>query len=230
MGAIWGEGRWSPWWWSSLSLDSSVGGIDEAGRGAVLGPLVIAGVALRASVLESLRQAGVRDSKQLSPQRREKLYATIINLADRVEVIEVSPQEIDSRYRRGLNLNQLELIKMAQIALRLGVKTVYVDAVDVDEQRFAKQLSEKAPNVVFISEHAADSKYTVTAAASIVAKVTRDRRIAELRQIYGDIGSGYPSDPRTVAFLERYYVEHGLIPEFARATWKSIRKNLGSSV
>ena len=94
---------------------------------------------------------GVRDSKQLSPFRREKLYSVITRVADKVEVVEVSPQEIDSRYRHGLNLNQLELIKMAQISLRLGVNTVYVDAVDVDEERFREELSKRAPNIVFVS-------------------------------------------------------------------------------
>lgn len=188
---------------------------------------MIAGVALKNSLLEELKRMGVRDSKQLSPFRREKLYSVITRVADKVEVVEVSPQEIDSRYRHGLNLNQLELIKMAQISLRLGVNTVYVDAVDVDEERFREELFKRAPNIVFVSEHEADSKYTVTAAASIVAKVTRDRRIAELNKFYGDVGSGYPSDPRTMRFIREYYVKTGSLPEFARTTWKSIRRTLG---
>lgn len=188
---------------------------------------MIAGVALKKSLLEELKRMGVRDSKQLSPYRREKLYSVIASVADRIEVVEVSPQEIDSRYRHGLNLNQLELIKMAQISLRLGVRTVYVDAVDVDEGRFGEELSKRAPNIAFVSEHEADSKYTVTAAASIVAKVTRDRRIAGLNRVYGDVGSGYPSDPRTMRFIREYYVKTGALPEFARKTWKSIRRALG---
>jgi len=147
-------------------------------------------------------------------------------LADKVEVVEVSPQEIDSRHKHGLNLNQLEVVKMAQIALRIGVVEVYVDAVDVDEQRFKEELSKRAPNIVFISEHAADSKYTVTAAASIVAKVTRDRRIGELKKTYGEVGSGYPSDPRTIRFLKDYYVKTGTIPPFVRGSWKSVKKAL----
>lgn len=205
-----------------------MGGIDEAGRGALLGPLVIAGVAVNRSLLDWLKRVGVRDSKQLSPAARERLYPLIVGAAHRVEVVEVSPQEIDLKRKHGLNLNQLELAKMAQIALRLGAGEIYVDAVDVDERRFKEELSRRVPGVTFVSEHEADSRYTVTAAASIVAKVTRDRRIEELRKLYGEVGSGYPSDPRTIRFLKQYYVATGKIPDFVRTSWKSVRKTLGN--
>lgn len=211
----------------TLSSDQPVGGIDEAGRGSLLGPLVIAGVAIRRPLLDKLKELGVKDSKKLSRTTRERLYKVIVSLADRVEVVEVSPQEIDLKRRHGLNLNQIEVSKMAQIALKLGVQEIYVDAVDVDEQRFREELSKRAPNISFVSEHAADEKYTVTAAASIVAKVTRDRRIDELRRLYGEVGSGYPSDPRTIRFLKEYYVKTGSVPEFVRSTWKSVGKTLG---
>ncbi|MEM3795171.1 MAG: ribonuclease HII [Thermoprotei archaeon] len=200
--------------------------MDEAGRGALLGPLVIAGVAIKKPRLDELKRIGVRDSKQLSPTRRERLYPIITSMADKVEVVEITPQEIDSRSKHGYNLNQLELLKMAQISLKLGVGEIFVDAVDVDERRFCVELTKRAPNTVFICEHEADSKYTVTSAASIVAKVTRDRRISELKKIYGEVGSGYPSDPRTISFVREYYVKTGAIPEFARRTWKTLRRTL----
>ncbi|MCL5788811.1 MAG: ribonuclease HII [Candidatus Marsarchaeota archaeon] len=205
-------------------LGACVGGIDEAGRGALLGPLVVAGVAVDEDSLVRLKSFGVRDSKQLSPRRREQLYPLIREAARKVSVIEISPHEIDVRGKRGINLNELELQKMAQIAESLGCETVYVDAVDTDEQRFGAMLSKRVPGIRFVSEHRADEVYVVTGAASIVAKVTRDARIRELQGVYGPLGSGYPSDPRTTEFVKRYYITEGRLPDFVRSTWKTVAK------
>jgi ribonuclease HII len=204
--------------------EEPIGGIDEAGRGSLLGPLVIAGVAARREALEKFRQFGVRDSKKLSPLQRERLYSVIKSLSDRIELVEVSPQEIDARSKKHINLNELEVIKMAQISLALKCKTIYVDAVDTDEKRFRDELSKRVPGVFFVSEHAADEKYLVTAAASIVAKVTRDSRIHDLKKLYGEIGSGYPSDIRTINFIKDYFVRHGSLPDFARKSWKTVSR------
>lgn len=206
-----------------------VGGVDEAGRGALLGPLVIAGVRARKQILERFEESGVRDSKKLSPQRREKLYNVIKSLSDKIEVVEVSPQEIDARSKRHINLNELEVAKMAQISSTLECGTIYVDAVDTDEERFRNELLKRVPGVVFVSEHAADEKYLITAAASIIAKVTRDRRIQELKGVYGEIGSGYPSDTRTINFVKEYFVKHGSLPDFVRKTWKTVDRLSGAN-
>jgi ribonuclease HII len=206
------------------SLDELVGGIDEAGRGSLIGPLVIAGVAVLRSELDTLKKLGVKDSKKLTPSARKRLFEQIVRISKKLEVIEVSPQEIDLREKRGLNLNELELAKMAQISKALGCSTIYVDAVDTDEVRFGVELSKRVPGVNFVSEHKADSKYVVTSAASIVAKVVRDERIEEIKSKYGDVGSGYPSDQRTLKFVTQYFVEHGTLPEFVRKSWKTLLK------
>ena len=204
----------------------SIAGLDEAGRGPVFGPMVLCGVKFEERGLEELKAAGVRDSKLLSPRRRETLARAITGKAAGLEIVEFSPVEIDEfRLLKKINLNELEAKTFAQIIDRLNPKFAYLDSPDPDsklfEQRVQKYLNIKPKLVV---ENFADRKYVIVAAASIVAKVRRDKRIAELRERYGDFGSGYSSDPRTIVFLERWVREHGKLPEFARKSWKTAQR------
>ncbi len=202
-----------------------VGG-DEAGRGPVFGPMVLCGVMFEQRTLDELKAAGVRDSKLLSPRRRETLAGIITEKALRVEIVELSPTEIDeSRFVKKINLNELEAKTFAQIIDRLKPKLAYLDSPDPNpklfEQRIRKYLKTEPKLVV---ENFADRKYVAVAAASIIAKVRRDQRIAELRERYGDFGSGYPADVRTIAFLESWVREHGKLPEFARRSWETAQR------
>lgn len=203
-----------------------IAGADEAGRGPVFGPMVLCGVLLDERMLEGLKTAGVRDSKLLTPKRRETLAELISQKAAKCEIVELSPAEIDeSRLVKKINLNELEAMKFAQILDRLKPEIAYVDSTDPNpamfKERIQRHLQTKTKLVV---ENFADRKYVVVAAASIVAKVRRDQRINELRKRYGDLGSGYSSDPRTIAFLERWVREHGKLPEFARKSWETAQR------
>ncbi|HIP74978.1 MAG TPA: ribonuclease HII [Thermococcus paralvinellae] len=201
-----------------------LGGIDEAGRGPVIGPLVIAAVVIDEENLGRLEALGVRDSKALTPERRKKLFNEITALLDDYAIIELSPEQIDGR--KG-TMNELEIENFIKALNSLKVKpdVVYVDAADVDAGRFGEIIKKRlnfSPKI--IAEHKADAKYLPVSAASILAKVTRDRAIEKLKEQYGEIGSGYPSDPRTRKFLEDYYKEHGKFPPMVRKSWKTLKK------
>jgi ribonuclease HII len=209
-------------------MNMRVGGIDEAGRGCVLGPLAVAGISIEQSRLDDLLALGVKDSKMLSVRQRESLYPEIVRLCERVEVSCIPPKLIDRYVQRGKKyrrLNYLEAIHMAKVIDLLGVEEVYVDAPDANPTRFQMELeglilsSSRKPRI--IAEHKADVNYAVVSAASIVAKIERDSAIAELRGIHGDFGSGYPSDPDTIAFLESWVRDNNSQPEFARKSWKT---------
>ncbi len=205
-----------------------VGGIDEAGRGSLVGPLVIAGVSVRSSNLRILQDSNVRDSKVLLPSTRRRLYDLIMSVAEKVSVVEVQPKEIDPYVKYGKKLhklNYLEAVKMAKIVDELGAQVVYIDSPDVKPERLESDilsLSNVKPKVV--ARHHADQDYVVVSAASIVAKVTRDRRIGELAERYGFFGSGYPADPRTVAFVKNWMETKGTLPDFVRGSWKSLKR------
>ena len=209
-----------------------VGGVDEAGRGSILGPMVVAGVSAEQSAIEELRQIGVKDSKALSPERRRVLYREIVRRALRVHWVAVRPSEIDEYVARGTKyrrLNYLEAIHMATVIRRLEADHVFVDAPDTNPVRFALELSamlDPCPRIV--AEHRADSNYVVVGAASIVAKVQRDKALERLRRRNGDIGSGYPSDEKTIAFLREFVSVTGGQPHFARRSWKTWRRILAS--
>lgn len=201
-----------------------IAGIDEAGRGPVIGPMVIAGVMIRESQIRTLKRIGVRDSKKLTPTMREEMAEKIRNIRG-VEIHEeiVSPLEIDAAVRdRGINLNGLEIRRMARIVDRLLPRKVYIDLIGRSAEKFTKALLAHArhrPQV--IARHRADDLYAVTAAASIIAKTTRDAELKRLGGIYakrfGPIGSGYCHDPRTQAFLRRAIDETGII----RKSWST---------
>jgi ribonuclease HII len=204
-----------------------VGGVDDAGRGSIIGPLVIAGVAVREEDLPLIKGLGVKDSKLLTPERRFSLAPRIREVAVRVEVRFIEPAEIDSavaRMPKFRRLNYLEGRVMGEVVARLGVPLAYVDASDVDLERFRQVVEEFSGGTQVVAEHRAESKYPVVAAASIIAKTERDRAVEELRRRYGEFGTGYPHDPATIDFLRRWLGEKGSIPSFARASWKTWKR------
>ena len=203
-------------------------GIDDAGRGAVIGPLVIAGVLIEEENVHKLVEIGVKDSKTLTPKRRERLTEEILKIVKDHYVVKLEPSEIDRVVEAGKKLhklNRLEAQAMAEVVRRLKPDVVYVDASDVSAERFGRHILEEVPfKVKIVSKHKADRIYPVVSAASILAKVERDRAIAEIRRRYGDLGSGYITDVKTVRFLERWIRTHGSYPDFVRKSWKPAKR------
>jgi ribonuclease HII len=203
-------------------------GVDDAGRGSIIGPLVIAGVLLNEEDLPKLKDLGVKDSKVLSPSRREKLAVEIRKMALRYHVIKLQPAEIDEvvETKRKLHkLNRLEAQTMAKVIEILKPDIAYVDASDVLADRFKYHILECLPfTVQIISEHKADATYPIVSAASIIAKVERDKAIVELTDRYGKMGCGYPTDPQTLEFLENWMKKHSEYPEFVRKSWKPAKR------
>jgi ribonuclease HII len=205
-----------------------VAGVDEAGRGCVIGPLVIAGILVKEANLPILRQLGVKDSKLLSPKKREALVSEIVRHAEKQLIVKLSPAEIDRAVESGRKLhklNRLEADTMAKIIDGLKPDEAYVDAADVLEDRFKHHIQEGLsfqPKIV--AKHMADRIYPVVSAASILAKVERDREVASLRAKYGDFGSGYLADEKTMSFLKQWLQTHGDYPECVRKSWKPAKQ------
>lgn len=199
-------------------------GVDEAGKGPVLGPMVTAGVlVLDPSELETL---GIKDSKKLTPKKRESLFEEIISSWQTYTVVR-TPLEIDTR---ECTMNAFTAACHAEVVRALHPDRIFLDACDVNAKRFGDtvlQLSGISAEIC--SEHKADAKYSVVGAASIVAKVTRDRYITELTSEYGEIGSGYPSDRLTIEFLTEYIRTHGEPPTCARRSWQTVQNIIDRS-
>jgi ribonuclease HII len=201
-----------------------VAGIDEAGRGCVIGPLVIAGVLVKEENLETLANLGVKDSKLLTPSKREALAPEIIRIAEKHLILKLLPKEIDrvvESQRKLHKLNRLEAETMGKIVAALEPDVTYVDAADVLEKRFGQHISEASTfKTRIVSEHKADRTYPIVSAASILAKVERDSDVAKLRDEHGDFGTGYLTDPKTTQFLVNWLKEHTDYPECVRRSWK----------
>ncbi len=190
-------------------------GIDEAGKGCVIGPLVVAGVACDSE--EYLKCIGVRDSKKLSQKRREELAKKIREVA-KVEVIKIPANELDEMMETR-TINEILKECYAELIRRLKPEIALVDSPDVKPERLASQLREMT-NVEVIAEHRADERYPLVSSASIIAKVEREREIELLKQSFGDFGSGYASDPRTRDYLKKLKK----IPPFVRRRWKTVER------
>ena len=201
-------------------------GIDDAGRGSMLGPLVISGISIDKKNLRKLSSLGVKDSKKLSPKNRELLYKKIIALVDDYYITKIPPRSIDASVKRH-GLNELEAKYMAKVVSRLDPDTSYVDSCDVNPKRFGKEISKLSDNHKIKSYHHADSRFVVVSAASILAKVTRDRAIEKLRKTH-DLGSGYPSDSKTIKFVANYHKINHSLPTFVRKSWKPVQKILNN--
>ena len=195
-------------------------GVDEAGRGSMLGPLVVAGITISRSKINLLKKLGVRDSKKLSPVARNRLYKKIIETVDDYHVIRISPRIIDKSVSNH-SLNHLEAKYMAKIISKLSPSTAFVDSCDVNSKRFGKEISKLTSNTKIRSYHHADSKFITVSAASILAKVSRDRAITRLSKKH-DIGSGYPSDPKTKIFVKKS-IRRNQNLTFLRKSWKPVK-------
>jgi ribonuclease HII len=203
-------------------------GVDEAGRGSVIGPLVIAGVSVEENDLPKLADIGVKDSKLLSPQKRETLSTQIRKLALNCHVVFLSPVEIDHVVETGKRLhrlNRFEAQAMARVIAILKPDVAYVDASDVIADRFGEHIAENLDfTLKIVSEHKADITYPIVSAASIIAKVERDREISRLQQKHGNLGCGYPSDSKTINFLRDWIRKFGSYPDFVRKSWKTSKR------
>jgi ribonuclease HII len=200
-----------------------VGGVDEAGRGSIVGPLVVAGIGIRESKIALLYEMGIKDSKALNPKARARLFGEIMKIIDSVCIHKIDPVEVDcSVSLRGLN--RLEAKVMASVINTIGADEVYVDCCDVNPQRYREYMEcHLTCKPKLHSMHHADAINMVVSAASIIAKITRDEEIQHLRSKYGSIGSGYPSDERTMCFIRDWVAKNGSAPEFTRKSWKPLR-------
>ena len=201
-------------------------GLDEAGRGPVMGPLVVAAVMVEDDRL--FRDWGVRDSKLHKPEERERL-AELIKAHSSWKVVIIEPGSIDER-KGSTSLNTLEIRAFASLLDELQPHKAYVDACDASERHFKAALT-RAMKVrpELVCEHKADLNYPVVSAASIVAKVRRDEEMRRIGDELGEVGSGYSSDPKTRAFLENWIREKGDLPPHTRRSWATAKDMLGSS-
>ncbi|HMK54314.1 MAG TPA: ribonuclease HII [Methanobacteriaceae archaeon] len=199
-------------------------GIDEAGRGSVIGPLVLCGVAIEQDRLKFLERLGLKDSKKVAPKKRVVLARKIKKIAE-CHLVKITAKDIDLLRSKDINLNQIEKIGMNKIISAAKPNTCLVDSMDVKPERLSFELEEFNPGIRIIAEHKADDRYPLVAASSIVAKVERDLEIHRIRNKYQDIGSGYPSDPRTIKFLNETSYED--LPDFVRHSWATVEKLKG---
>jgi len=199
-------------------------GVDEAGRGPVIGPLVFAGALFKND--SKLVELKVRDSKKINPKRREKLAEIIKEIAINYEILEIPAKDIDDM-RKVMTLNEIEVNGFIKIIKKLKPEICYVDSADVNEKRFSNDiLAGLSYKPEIISKHKADDIYPIVGAASILAKTRRDEEIKKIElelteKINLPLGSGYPADPITQNFLNRWVEKFGKLPPYTRHSWKT---------
>lgn len=194
-------------------------GVDEAGKGSVLGPMVVAAVGCRE--IEELAALPIRDSKALRPKQREALYEVLFRDFS-IAIVTIDAAGIDDA-RSRMSMNACVAALHAEAIMGLQPEYAYVDACDVNAERYGRTVAGLLDYpCTIVAEHRADARYKIVGAASVVAKVTRDRAIRELEEQYGPIGSGYPSDPTTIEFIRCYIRFHGSPPPCARRSWKTV--------
>ncbi len=208
-------------------------GIDDAGRGPVIGPMVLAGVLIEEEDEECLKNLGVKDSKLLISKKREEIAEKILDKF-RVHIEQATVEEIDSRQKIGTDLNRIEALKAAKIIKNLTKDINSDDKIkviidcpspNITTWKAQVEIHLENPKILDIScEHKADLNHLIVGAASIIAKQTREEEMEKIKkQIEIDCGSGYPADPKTKEFLEKYgeeFEKSGII----RTTWDTWEK------
>ena len=214
-------------------------GIDDAGRGPLIGPMILAGVLIAKTHEKFLKKEGVRDSKIIEHPKRVLLAKIIKESSEAFEIVKAFPEEIDKAITFGTNLNTLEAMKSAEIINSINSGgflkekiNVVVDCPSVNISAWKKTLEsfiENKKNLRIICEHKADANHVAVSAASILAKVAREEEVEKLKKQFGEIGSGYPSDPVTKEFLKKRGRELRNSGIFRKswATWKEIFPSAG---
>ena len=206
-------------------------GIDDAGRGPLIGPMILAGVLVTKEQEQFLKESGVKDSKQLLHPARIKLAGIIKENSIAHKVVKSFPNEIDNAVESKLNLNTLEAQKTAEVinALNTGKEKikVVIDCPSVNAKAWTRTLGayiNHSENLEISCEHKADVHYPVVSSASILAKVAREEEVAKLQEEFGNIGSGYPADPVTKEFLKKNGKRLAGSGIFRKswATWKAL--------
>ncbi len=212
-------------------------GIDDAGRGPVVGPMILAGCLIDDETAKEFKKLGITDSKNLTQKRREILAEKIREKAETFEIIIVSAPEIDQKNYDGIKLNEVEAIACASIINKINkgftkVKVI-VDCPSVSIIKWTDFLKTKIKNLSNLEvscEHKADKNHISVSAASILAKCIREKEMTKIKKIYGDeIGSGYCSDPATQRFLEKYAIKHKDKGIFRKTwiTWQKAHEKIG---
>ncbi|BBL45421.1 ribonuclease HII [Nanobdella aerobiophila] len=198
-------------------------GIDEAGRGPVIGPMVIAGYSIDERYIDDLKNTGVKDSKLLSRLEREKIYNQIISLPTNNYKYNIIDQKIIDKYVEKGRLNYLEFENMVNIINYIDPDKVIIDSPLVDTKKVIEYIKNNInKDINIIAENKADRKYPIVSAASIIAKVNRDLEIDKIKKTLNmDFGSGYPSDPRTIQSIRNNYDE---LKYYLRHSWSTVKK------
>lgn len=204
---------------------SLVLGIDEAGKGPVIGSMFVAGVVIRKDKVQALRKLGVKNSKLLTKHMRNIMFNLVKTYAEKIYVREVKPNVIDK-----ININNILLEEFLNIT-RSGleefndkIKLVIIDLPSMSPNKVKQAIMLLGFRGNIVVEHFADKKYATVSAASIVAKTYREKHIGALKKTYGDFGSGYPSDVKTVSWIKNFYRKEGYLPPIVRKSWKTIRE------
>jgi ribonuclease HII len=196
----------------------------------LLGPIIVAGVCVNEKSLSEMIDKGIKDSKLLTPKRRQLLFGHVISVAQSICICRINIEDIDFHVFRN-NLNLLEAESMAITIRNMKSDRTYVDSCDVNPSRYRRTIKSflKRNNTKLISMHHADRLNIAVSGASIIAKVIRDSEISKIRIKYGDVGSGYPSDKKTIKFVKEWYRQKNEIPHFVRKSWKPAQMIVSST-
>ena len=205
-----------------------IAGIDEAGRGAVIGPMVLACISIDSKDSKKLEAIGVKDSKELSAKRREELFKQIESFAKDIIVVKVSACKISSFKAKGINLDKLEAMKIAEMVTMINADKIYIDSIEQNSEKFEKMIREFLPEekkkAELVVKNYLDENIPVVSAASIIAKVERDKEIEEIKkQVNFDFGVGYSHDDRTRDFIEKILQTEDQPPSYLRIHWETVQ-------
>ncbi|MBU0929799.1 MAG: ribonuclease HII [Nanoarchaeota archaeon] len=204
-------------------------GIDESGRGPVIGSLVIVGVLIEEKDVSKLEKIGVKDSKLLTHKKRMFLAEKIKKIVKKYKIIEIEPKEIDEAIdgNQSLNLNWLEAHKTVEIINELKPDKAIIDCPSPNIKKYKDYLIKLLNNkdIELVIEHHAEKHFPV-GAASIIAKCIREEEVEKIKKKYNiEFGSGYPSDSNTKKFLEENF-NNPELQEIFRKSWIPFKNHM----
>ncbi len=199
-----------------------IAGVDESGRGPVIGPMVITVFYCEEKKTPELKKIGVKDSKLLTDSQRMKIEPLLKKIGAWKTAV-ITSGEINDKMKKKVSLNELEAEKIGGLLNQVNFEKAFIDSPDADGSKFQRRIRKYCGRGVLVCENYADKKYLVVGAASIIAKNRREEEVRKIAEEVGFFGSGYPSDERTVLFLKKNF-DNPKLKKYVRTEWSTVER------
>ncbi|NHJ46824.1 MAG: ribonuclease HII [Asgard group archaeon] len=205
-------------------------GADEAGRGLIIGPMVIGACAINDEILQKFTSIGIKDSKKYSSHQKLMTHANLVKKESLAWSVKILHADVLTNFNKnGMTMDEAEAYTFYRALEEIIKKVPKIDEYQVDNFQAKKKLKSlitdnpKMKNISLKVLPRADLQYPAVSAGSLLARGQSLTELDKIRKQHGNFGSGSTNDKRTINWLKQYYIQNKSWPKkIVRVYWKTI--------